>query len=104
VWLEAINVSDRRIATILLRLRIQHNNHDMRRQRRAFERIERRIVAHYGGTRLLTGVHQLQISYRTEQELDNLVDDLLFEISGEALLMDCFSETEAWLEGTEQFW
>jgi hypothetical protein len=102
--LEVIHVSGRRIGTILLRLRIQHNNQHMRRQRRAYEKIERRVLAHYGATRLLTGVHQLQIAYLTEQDLNGLMDDLLFEISGEAQLMDCFSETEAWLEGTERYW
>ncbi len=97
-------MSNRRTGTILLRLRIEHNKHYLRGQRRAYESIQRHVLAHYGATRLLTGEHQLQISYRTEEDLDNLMDDLLFEISGEAQLMNCFSETEAWLEGSERYW
>jgi len=62
------------------------------------------LLSHYGATRLPSGEHQLRISYRTDQDLGNLMDDLLFEISGEAQLRDCFSKTEARLEGTDRRW
>jgi len=101
---EVIDVDDSRIGVILLRLRIAHNRKRLWGQKRAYESIERHVLAPYGATRLVSGEHRLQISYRTEQELENLMDDLLFEISGEAQLMDCFSETEAWLEGTARYW
>ena len=72
--------------------------------RRADEFIERHVLSHYGATRLPSGEHQLKIPYQTDQDLDNLIDDLLFEISGQAQLRDCFSETEARLEGTDRSW
>jgi hypothetical protein len=76
----------------------------MRGRMRAFKNIERYVLSQYGATRLPSGEHQLKISYRTDQDLDDLMDDLLFEIAGEAQLSDCFSETEARLEGTDRHW
>jgi hypothetical protein len=76
----------------------------MRGQRRAYANIERHVLSQYGAMRLPSGGHQLQISYRTDQDVDDLMDDLLFEIAGEAQLNDCFSETEARLEGTDRRW
>jgi hypothetical protein len=35
------------------------------------------------------------LAYQTDQELLNLVDDLLFEVSAEAQMLGCYSETEA---------
>jgi hypothetical protein len=71
---------------------------------RAFKNIERYVLSQYGATRLPSGEHQLKVSYRTDQDLDDLMDDLLFEIAGEAQLSECFSETEARLEGTDRHW
>jgi hypothetical protein len=95
---------DKRIGIIVLRLRIEHKNHRIRGKRRADEFIERHVLSHYGATRLPSGEHQLKIPYQTDQDLDNLIDDLLFEISGQAQLRDCFSQTEARLEGTDRCW
>jgi hypothetical protein len=95
---------DSRTGTIVLRLRIEHKNHRMRRTVRAFKNIERHVLSLYGATRLPSGEHQLHISYRTDQDLDDLIDDLLFEISGEAQMSGCFSETEARLVGTDRRW
>jgi hypothetical protein len=93
-----------RIGTIVLRLRIEHKERRVRITRRVFATIERLVLAPHGATRLPSGEHRLTLSYRTDQDLDDLVDDLLFEISGEAQLRGCFSETEARLEGTERRW
>ena len=71
---------------------------------RAFKNIERYVLSQYGATRLPSGEHQLKVSYRTDQDLDDLMDDWLFEIAGEAQLSECFSETEARLEGTDRHW
>jgi hypothetical protein len=76
----------------------------MRGQVRAFKNIERHVLSQYDATRLPSGEHQLKLLYRTDQELEDLVDDLLFEIAGEAQLSDCYSETEARLEGTDRRW
>jgi hypothetical protein len=87
-----------------LRLRIEHDQQRVRVKKRVYESIERRVLAPYGATRLATGEHQLKLAYRTAQDLDNLIDDLLFEISGEAQMRNCYSETEARLEGTDRHW
>jgi hypothetical protein len=81
-----------------------HIKQHVRRKKRARKHIERHVVAQYGATRLPSGEHQLKLRYRTDQELENLMDDLLFEIAGEAQMSDCFSETEARLEGTDRHW
>ena len=96
--------AESRIGTIVLRLRIEHKQQRMRVTRRVFATIERQVLAPYGATRLPSGEHQLKLSYRTDQDLDDLIDDLLFEISGEAQMRGCFSETEARLEGTGRRW
>jgi hypothetical protein len=95
---------ENRIGTIVLRLRIEHKRKRLRVTRRAFASIERHVLAPYGATRLPTGEHQLILYYRTDQDLDDLMDDLLFEIAGEAQMRDCFSETEARLAGTNRRW
>jgi hypothetical protein len=96
--------SDSRIGIIVLRLRIEHAYSRMRTQRRAFRNIERRVLSRYQATLLPSGEHQLQIAYRTEGDLNELMDDLLFEIAGEAQMSGCYSETEARLEGTDLQW
>jgi hypothetical protein len=96
--------SDSRIGIIVLRLRIEHTYSRMRTQRRAFRNIERRILSRYQATLLPSGEHQLQVAYRNEGDLNELMDDLLFEIAGEAQMSGCYSETEARLEGTDRQW
>jgi hypothetical protein len=96
--------AESRIGTIVLRLRIEHKGRRVRVTRRVLATIERHVLAPYSATRLPSGEHQLQLSYRTDQDLDDLMDDLLFEISGEAQMRDCLSETEARLEGTNRRW
>jgi hypothetical protein len=96
--------AESRIGTIVVRLRIEHKQQRVRVTRRVFATIERHVLAPYGATRLPSGEHQLKLSYRTDQDLDDLIDDLLFEISGEAQMRDCFSETEVRLEGTDRRW
>ena len=89
-----------RIAIVVMRVRIEHKQHRVRVIKRAYGSILRHVLAAYGAVRLPTGEHQVTLEYQTDQELDNLVDDLLFEISAEAQMWNCYSETEAHLEGT----
>jgi hypothetical protein len=96
--------AESRIGTIVLRLRIEHKQQRVRVTRRVFATIERHVLAPHGAMRLPSGEHELKLSYRTDQDLEDLIDDLLFEISGEAQMRDCFSETEARLEGTDRRW
>jgi hypothetical protein len=96
--------SDSRIGVIVVRVRIAHTSGRKRAQRRALKNIERHVLSRYQATLLPSGEHRLQISYRTEQDLDEVMDDLLFEIAGEAQLSGCFSETEARMEAGDRQW
>jgi hypothetical protein len=90
-----------RTAIVVLRLRIEHKQQRARVIKRAYGSIVRHVLAAYGARRLPTGEHQVTLEYQTDQELLNLVDDLLFEVSAEAQMLGCYSETEAHLQGTE---
>lgn len=92
------------MVTLVLRLRIEHNQQRARVKRRAYESIERHVLTPYGARRLPTGEHQLTLAYGTDKDLDDFVDDLLFAISGEAQMRDCYSESEARVEGTDRRW
>jgi hypothetical protein len=48
--------------------------------------------------------YQMKIPYRTDADLDKIMDDLLREIAGEADDAKCFSESEALLEDTDRRW
>ena len=97
-------MSESRIGTIVLYLRIEHTQRRARIKKRVYKGIERHVLKAYGATRLPSGEHRLHVSYRTDKDLDDLVDDLLFEIAGEAQMRDCYSETEARLDGTNRRW
>jgi hypothetical protein len=99
-----VNESESRIGTIVLWLRIEHIQLRARATRRAYKRIERHVLTQYGATRIASGEHRLNLAYRTDKDLDDRVDDLLFEISGEAEMMNCYSRTEARLDGTDRRW
>ncbi|MGP5760870.1 hypothetical protein [Pseudomonas aeruginosa] len=53
---------------------------------------------------LESGNYELAIPYRSDDELDKAVHDLLTEISQEADMRSCFVEMDAWEEGTERRW
>lgn len=92
-------------ATILLRLRIENNNRHLRGKKRAIENIERWVLPVYGEAQhLRANEYQMTIAYHADAELDKLMDDLLSEISWEADRGNCFSESEAQLEGTDRQW
>ncbi len=88
-----------RIAIVVLRVRIEHKQRRARVIKRAYGSIVRHVLSAYGAMRLPTGEYQVTLEYQTDQELDNLADDLLFEISAEAQMWNCYSETEAHFEG-----
>jgi hypothetical protein len=73
-------------------------------KKHAYKNIERRVLSQYGATRLQSGEVQLKLRYLTDQDLNDLRDDLLFEIAREAQMRDCFSETEVRLECTDRRW
>ena len=93
-----------RVATVTLRLAVVNNSKFVRGRKRAKENIERYCLEPYGMKRLESGHYELAISYRSDDELDKTVHDLLTGISQEADMRNCFIEADAWEEGTERRW
>lgn len=93
-----------RVATVTLRLAVVNNSKFVRGRKRATENIERYCLEPYGMKQLEPGHYELTIPYRSEDELDKTVHDLLTEISQEADMRNCFIEADAWEEGTERRW
>ncbi|WP_455423983.1 hypothetical protein [Azorhizophilus paspali] len=76
----------------------------MRGWKRATENIERYCLKPYTMKRLETGHYGLTIPYRSDDELDKTMHDLLTEISQEVDMRNCFVEMDTWEEGTERRW
>ena len=93
-----------RVATVTLRLAVVNNSKFVRGRKRAKDNIERYCLEPYGMKRLESGNYELAIPYRSDDELDKTVHDLLTEISQEADMRNCFIEADAWEEGTERRW
>jgi hypothetical protein len=55
----------------------------------------------YAATLRPSGEYRLKIPYRTDEELDKAMVDLLQHIAFEADLRNCFSESNAQLEGSQ---
>lgn len=97
--------SDLPVATILLHLYIENNNRFLRGKKRAIGRIVQHVLPVYGETQhLQRNEYQMKIPYRTDADLDQIMDDLLREIAFEADVGNCFSESEARLEGSDRCW
>jgi len=93
-----------KIATVLLSLRIENNSKFVRGKKRVCETIERFHLQKYGAQRHSPGEYELKVPYHTDAELDETMNDLLSEIAREADWRNCFSESEAYLKGTERYW
>lgn len=90
--------------TVVLHLRIGNNNKFVRGKKRVIESIEQYHLAALDAQRQSTGVYTIKVTYSSDKELDTLVDDLLREIALEADMRNCFSESDAHLEGSELCW
>ncbi len=88
-------------AVILLSLRVENNSKFVRGKKRVREDIERYLRHTYAATQDQSGEYRLKISYRSDEELDKTVQDLLQHIAFEADLRNCFSESDATLEGSD---
>ncbi len=96
---------DRPVATLRLYLYVENNNRHLRGKKRVIDAIVRSVLPVYGETRHLQhNEYQIKIPYGNDAELDKIVDDLLYEIWWEADRGNCFSESEASLEGGDRSW
>ena len=93
-----------RTATIILTLRIENNNKFVRGKKRAQENIERYCLEEYSAKRMPSGEYELKVPYRSDEDLDKAMDELLGDIASEADDRNCFSESEAHMEGTDRHW
>lgn len=96
--------SAEQVADITLRLTIENNSQFVRGKKRARENIERYCLDKYHATRLSSGDYSLRINYKTPEDLDALMADLLRDMSHEAEMRHCYIEAEAWQQGTEYRW
>ena len=92
------------VATIRLRLRIENNNKFVRGKKRAREDIERYCLEEYEAERLPNGEYLLKVPYSSDDDLDKRMHELLGDISSEADDRQCFSESDARMEGTDRHW
>lgn len=93
-----------KVATIRLTLRIENNNKFVRGKKRAREDIERYCLAEYGAKPQPGGEYELKMPYSSDDDLDKRMHELLGDISSEADDRNCFSESDARMEGTDRHW
>ena len=86
---------DSRTATVLLWLRVENNNKFVRGKKRVKDDVERYLRHQYAAKILPSGQYQLKVPYRTDDDLDRTMEDLLQHIASEADLRNCFSESDA---------
>lgn len=93
-----------KLATIRLTLRIENNSKFVRGKKRAREDVERYCLAEYDGKRLPSGDYELKVPYSSDDDLDQRMHELLGDISSQADNRNCFSESDAHMEGTDRDW
>jgi hypothetical protein len=93
-----------KIATIVLTIRVENNSKFVRGKKRARESIERFQLRLYDAKRRSSGDYELKIPYKTDNDLDETMDELLQEITREAELRHCFTETCTRMEGNDLQW
>ena len=93
-----------RKATVLLWLRVDNNNKHVRGRKRTLENIQRYCLPPYEAVRRSSGEYVLKVPYCSDAALDRIMSDLLEEIAREADMCNCFSESNAQLEGSDRWW
>jgi DNA invertase Pin-like site-specific DNA recombinase len=93
-----------KIATIRLTLRVENNSKFVRAKKRARENIERYCLEGYEAERVPIGEYVLKVPYRSGDDLDKRMSELLSDIASEADDRHCFSESDARMEGTDRYW
>ena len=93
-----------KIATIILSLRIENNSQFVRGKKRVRENVEMFHLEPYDAVRLPSGDYMLKVPYQTDEELDETIRDLLGDIEEEADMRHCFTEADAYIEGTDRHW
>ena len=100
----SVKTNEPKVATILLSLRIQNNSKFVRGKKRTIEHIESFYLAEYDAQRRPNGDYELNIPYDSGEDLDNTVNELLNDIASDADDRNCFSESDACMEGASRHW
>ena len=100
----SVKTNEPKVATILLSLRIQNNSKFVRGKKRTIEHIERFYLSEYDAQRRPNGDYELKIPYDSGEDLDNTVNELLNNIASDADDRNCFSESDACMEGADRHW
>ncbi len=98
------NLDTPKVAPIRLTLRIENNSKFVRGKKRAQEDIERHCLNEYESKQIASGEYVLKVPYINDEDLDKKMYNLLGDISSEADDRNCFSESDAHMEGTDRSW
>ncbi|MEN9359634.1 MAG: hypothetical protein RL095_1169 [Verrucomicrobiota bacterium] len=90
-------------ATILLSLRIDNNSKFVHGKKRVVERIENLYLKEFQA-RQPSGDYLLKVPYKSDKDLDISITELLSDIANDAEDQNCFSESEARLDGSDRCW
>jgi hypothetical protein len=91
-------------ATVLLTLRIENNSKFVRGKKRVKDGLERYLRQQFTARLRPSGRYELKVPHRTDEDLDKAVGDLLQQIAFDADQRNCFSESDAQLEGSDRSW
>lgn len=59
---------------------------------------------HLSAKRMSSGEYALTVPYRSDEDLNTVMYELLGDIASEADDRNCFSESDARLEGSDRHW
>lgn len=100
----SVEANEPLLATILLTLRIENNSKFVRGKRRTIDHIQSFYLEKYDAKRRPNGEYELKVPYDSDEDLDNIVNELLSDIACDADDRHCFSESDARMEGAERHW
>jgi hypothetical protein len=94
-----------KIIPIGVSIMVENNNKYVRGKKRSIEGIERYLFYHYDVKKIEDGEYELNISYESEKDLNEEVDEIVREIDDQADARNCFTEISIQaLDGSEKYW
>jgi hypothetical protein len=85
-------------------LLIKNNSKFVRGKKRATEDTEHYRLEQYNVKRRAGGEYELKVPYGNAEDLDQTMCELLRDIASHADERNCFSESDACMEGTDRRW
>jgi DNA invertase Pin-like site-specific DNA recombinase len=100
----SVEANEPLLATILLTLRIENNSKFVRGKKRTIDHIQSFYLEEYDAKRRPNGEYELKVPYESDEDLNNIVNELLSDIACDADDRHCFSESDARMEGADRHW